>query len=139
MFFCSSEVRKELSPCERICGDSTKQKIEKQNELGAKFIDYRGSKLINKTKARSYRAFALFSKNKQLTNTILEGVDKFVYDLRMKHVLTRRNDSLHPIASQLSMLKLSIVLHCFLLKEPIDYQNFDLSSTEAAPENFGGV
>ena len=29
-----------------------------------------------------------------------------------------------PIASQLSMLKLSIVLHCFLLKQPIDYRKF---------------
>ena len=40
-FFCCSEVRKELSLCGRICGDSPKQKIEKQNELDAKFTDKR--------------------------------------------------------------------------------------------------
>ena len=35
-----------MSPCERTCGDSPKQKIEKQNELGAKFTDDKGTKLI---------------------------------------------------------------------------------------------
>ena len=43
-------------------------------------------------------------------------------DLRTRHMLT--NDSLHPIACQLSMLKLLIVLHYFVLKRPIDYRNF---------------
>ena len=45
-------------------------------------------------------------------------------DLRTKHMLITRSDSLHPIASHLSMLQLSIVLHCFLLKRPIDYRKF---------------
>ena len=30
--------------------------------------------------------------NKELTNTISQGVDKFVNDLRTKHMLTRRSD-----------------------------------------------
>ena len=41
-------------------------------------------------------------------------------NLRTQHMLTRRSDSLHPIASQLSMFKLSTVLHCFLLQQRID-------------------
>ena len=59
-------------------------------------------------------------------------------DLRTKHVLTRRSDSLHPTASQLSILKLSIALHCFLLKQPLDYRKFWPISPGADPKNFGG-
>ena len=54
-------VRTELSTCGKICGDSSKQKIEKQNELGAEFTDNKGTKLIKNMKARSYRKFALCS------------------------------------------------------------------------------
>ena len=35
------------------CGGSSKQKNEKQNELGAKFTDNIGTKLIKKIRARS--------------------------------------------------------------------------------------
>ena len=35
-------------PCGRICGDSPTQTIEKQNELGAKFTDNKGTKLMKK-------------------------------------------------------------------------------------------
>ena len=71
--------------------------------------------------------------HKKLTN--------FSYDLQTKHMLTRRSDSLHLIASQLSMLKLLLVSHNFLLKRPIKLliiENFDLLSPAADPENFGG-
>ena len=87
-------------------------------------------------RARSYRKFAICFKT-ELTSTISEGFDKFVRRSRMKHMLT--NDSLHPIASQLSMLKLLIVLHCYLLKQPtLNIKNFNLLSPGADPENFGG-
>ena len=58
--------------------------------------------------------------------------------LRTKYMLTRRSDSLHPIASQLSVLRLSIVLHCFLLKRPMAIKNFDLLFSRADPEDFSG-
>ena len=47
-------------PCGRICEDSPKQKVEKQNELWAKFTDNESTKLMKKKmRARSYRKFAL--------------------------------------------------------------------------------
>ena len=61
LLFRSSEVRRELSSCGRICGDSLKQKIEKQNKLGAKFTDNKNTKLMKKIRVRSYRNFGLCS------------------------------------------------------------------------------
>ena len=114
-----------------------KQKTEKQNELGlgSKFTDKRYKTAEkNQSKILSKMCIMFFEtkswpmqSHKELTNLL--------NDLRTIHMLTRWSDSL-PIASLLSMPKLLIVLHCFLLKPPIDYRKFWSLISRSGPRKF---